>query len=85
MNYLVTAGVGSLSSKAKGATGEPGRALVKPLTTTRSLIVKPLSIEITAGAPTNVAKSLDWAIAQGYVRCVAHVKDYELMWDRLSA
>jgi hypothetical protein len=50
------------------------------------LIVHPrASIEVTAGAPTNVAKSLDWAIAQGWVRCVAHVKDHELMWDRLSS
>jgi hypothetical protein len=49
MNYLAPADAGSLSSKAKGATGVPGRALVKPLTTTRSLTVKPLSIEITAG------------------------------------
>jgi len=50
------------------------------------LVVHPrASIEVTAGAPTNVAKSLDWAIAQGWVRCVAHVKDHELMWDRLSS
>jgi len=49
------------------------------------LIVHPrASIEVSAGAPTNVAKSLDWAIAQGWVRCVAHVKDYELMMDRLT-
>jgi hypothetical protein len=49
------------------------------------LIVHPrASIEVSAGAPTNVTKSLDWAIAQGWIRCVAHVKDYELMMDRLT-
>ena len=60
--------------------GEPDFTIID------GLIVHPrASIEITAGAPVNVAKTIDWAIAQGYVRCVAHVKDYELMWDRLSA
>jgi len=42
-------------------------------------------LHVTPGAPTNVRQTLDWAIAQGYIRCVAHVKDYELMMDRLSA
>jgi hypothetical protein len=39
---------------------------------------------VTPGAPANVQQTLDWAIAQGYIRCVAHVTDRELMWDRLS-
>jgi len=41
-------------------------------------------LHVTPGAPANVRQTLDWAIAQGYIRCVAHVKDYELMMDRLS-
>jgi hypothetical protein len=50
------------------------------------MIVHPrASLEVTPGAPANVATTLNWAIAQGYIRCVAHVKDYELMMDRLSA
>jgi hypothetical protein len=49
------------------------------------LLVHPrASLEVTPGAPANIATTLDWAIAQGYIRCVAHVKDYELMWDKLS-
>ena len=42
-------------------------------------------IVVMPGAPVNVATTLDWAIAQGYIRCAANVKDYELMMDRLSA
>jgi uncharacterized membrane protein len=42
-------------------------------------------IVVMPGAPTNVATTLNWAIAQGYIRCAANVKDYELMLDRLSA
>ena len=42
-------------------------------------------IVVMPGAPANVATTLDWAIAQGYIRCAANVKDYELMMDRLSA
>ena len=42
------------------------------------------SLEITAGAPANVATTLNWAIAQGYIRCVARVTDRELMWDTLQ-
>lgn len=41
-------------------------------------------IVVMPGAPTNVATTLNWAIAQGYIRCAANVKDYELMWDKLS-
>ena len=41
-------------------------------------------IVVMPGAPANVAKSLDWAIAQGWIRCAANVKDHELMWDKLS-
>ena len=49
------------------------------------MIVHPrASLEVTAGAPANLATTLNWAIAQGYIRCVAHVKDYELMMDRLT-
>lgn len=42
-------------------------------------------IVVMPGAPTNVATTLNWAIEQGYIRCAANVKDYELMMDRLSA
>lgn len=42
-------------------------------------------IVVMPGAPTNVARTLDWAIAQGYITCAANVKDYELMMDRLTA
>ena len=42
-------------------------------------------IVVMPGAPANVATTLDWAIAQGYIRCAANVKDYELMMDKLSA
>jgi hypothetical protein len=49
------------------------------------MLVPRASVEVTAGAPANLVSTLDWAIAQGYVRCVAHVKDYELMMDKLTA
>jgi hypothetical protein len=42
-------------------------------------------IVVMPGAPANVATTLNWAIEQGYIRCAANVKDYELMMDRLSA
>ena len=42
-------------------------------------------IVVMPGAPVNVATTLNLAIAQGYIRCAANVKDYELMWDRLSS
>ena len=48
------------------------------------MLVPRASVEVSAGAPANLVSTLDWAIAQGFVRCVAHVKDYELMMDRLS-
>ncbi len=60
--------------------GEPDFNIIE------GMIVHPrASLEVTPGAPANVATTLNWAIAQGYIRCVAHVKDYELMMDRLSA
>jgi len=60
--------------------GEPDFTIVDGLT------VHPrASLEVTPGAPSNIASTLDWAIAQGYIRCVAHVKDYELMMDKLTA
>jgi predicted fused transcriptional regulator/phosphomethylpyrimidine kinase len=42
-------------------------------------------IVVMPGAPTNVATTLNWAIAQGYIRCAANIKYYELMWDKLSS
>lgn len=59
--------------------GEPNFTIVE------GMVVYPrASLQVMPGAPTNVAKTLDWAIAQGYIRCVAHVKDHELVWDQLS-
>jgi hypothetical protein len=42
-------------------------------------------IVVMPGAPANIATTLNWAIEQGYIRCAANVKDYELMMDRLTA
>jgi hypothetical protein len=49
------------------------------------MVVHPrASLEVAPGAPVNVATTLNWAIAQGYIRCVARVTDRELMWDTLQ-
>jgi hypothetical protein len=60
--------------------GEPDFTIVD------GMVVYPRAeIVVMPGAPANVATTLDWAIAQGYIRCAANVKDYELMMDRLSS
>jgi hypothetical protein len=41
-------------------------------------------IHVTPGAPTNVAQTLNWAIAQGYITTVAHVTERELMFMGLA-
>jgi hypothetical protein len=41
-------------------------------------------IHVLPGAPTNVAQTLNWAIAQGYVKAVAHVTERELIFMGLS-
>jgi hypothetical protein len=41
-------------------------------------------IHVLPGAPANVAQTLNWAIAQGYIKAVAHVTDRELLFMGLS-
>jgi hypothetical protein len=59
--------------------GEPDFTIVDGLA-----VYPRAEIVVMPGAPANIATTLDWAIAQGYIRCAANVKDYELMMDRLS-
>lgn len=42
-------------------------------------------IHITPECPHNIREMLNWAIAEGYVKTVAHVQGKELTWERLSA
>ena len=42
------------------------------------------SIQVRAGAPANVAQTLDWAIAQGYITAVAHVTEQEYTFIGLT-
>jgi len=42
-------------------------------------------IHILPECPRNVRETLNWAVAQGYVKCVAHVQGKELTWQNLTA
>lgn len=41
-------------------------------------------IHILPNCPRNVRETLNWAIAQGYVKTVAHVQGKELTWESLT-
>jgi len=41
-------------------------------------------IHVLPGAPTNVAQTLNWAIAQGYIKAVAHVTEREMLFIGLA-
>lgn len=42
-------------------------------------------IHITPDCPQHVRETINWAIANGYLKTVAHVQGKELTWERLSA
>ncbi len=42
-------------------------------------------IHVLPECPQNVRETLNWAVAQGYVKCVAHVQGKELTWQNLTA
>ncbi len=39
--------------------------------------------QIASECPGHVKQNILWAINNGYLKCVANVKDHELMWDHL--
>lgn len=42
-------------------------------------------LHILPGCPSHVRDMINWALAEGYLKPVAHLRDNELMWDRLSS
>lgn len=42
-------------------------------------------LHILPTCPTNIRTNIEWAMANGYVKCVAHVQGKELTWENLSA
>lgn len=42
-------------------------------------------LHILPECPSNVREMINWAVSEGYVKCVAHVRGKELTWERLSA
>lgn len=48
------------------------------------MIISPRAhFQIKPNCPSNVKNNILWAINNGYLKCVANVKDHELMWDQL--
>jgi hypothetical protein len=41
-------------------------------------------LHVLPECPRNVVETLNWAIEQGYVKCVAHVQGKELTWQTLT-
>ncbi len=41
-------------------------------------------IHIIPECPRNVRETLNWAIAQGYIKTVAHVYGKQLTWEKLT-
>lgn len=41
-------------------------------------------LHITPECPQSVRNDIMWAVNNGYLKCVAHVHDSELMWEALS-
>ena len=59
--------------------GEPGFMLYD------GLIAYPRAmIHILPNCPSNVRDTINWAIAEGYLKTVAHVQGKELTWEALT-
>lgn len=41
-------------------------------------------IHILPNCPSNVRDTINWAIAEGYLKTVAHVQGKELTWEALT-
>ena len=59
--------------------GEPGFMLYD------GLIAYPRAmIHLLPNCPSNVRDTINWAIAEGYLKTVAHVQGKELTWEALT-
>jgi hypothetical protein len=48
------------------------------------MVISPRAhLQIMSDCPDTIKTSILWALSNGYLKCVANVKDHELMWDQL--
>lgn len=40
-------------------------------------------LQVEAQCPANVRSMIEWALSQGYIKCVAHVQGKEITWQNL--
>lgn len=48
-------------------------------------LVPRAEIVVLKECPANMVDMLNYAIAKGYIQPVAHVRDEELVWDKLTS
>lgn len=41
-------------------------------------------LHVTPDCPQNIRHQIEWAVANGYVKLVSHVKGKELTWEKLT-
>lgn len=41
-------------------------------------------LQIQQGCPRHIREQIEWAVSNGYVKCVAHVQGKELTWQQLT-
>lgn len=41
-------------------------------------------LHVMPDCPSTIRSHIEWAVANGYLKAVAHVIDHELVWDKLS-
>lgn len=41
-------------------------------------------LHVLPECPQRIKEQLAWAMENGYIKCVAHVHDKELVWDKLA-
>lgn len=52
---------------------------------TDGMVVYPRAmIHVLPECPTNIRNMLNWAIAEGYIKTVAHVRGKDLTWEALT-
>ena len=59
--------------------GDPDFKIIDGMT-----IVPRAMLHVLPNCPAEVKRTIGWAVSNGWLKSVAHVKDYELMMDRLS-
>jgi hypothetical protein len=73
-------------------TYTPNKSIVRTIRESESdfrirdgMVIYPRAmLHVTPDCPHHIAEMISLASSKGWLKCVAHVKDYELMMDRLS-